>query len=222
MEDVLARANLPRASSVIILADISGGHNIDNADERTIFGCMTVKSMVSKIRLCAELIKEENREHLKRTNVDEIIVRGETAGFMLATSALAPGVVDTFRLLFNNKGANKLWRIKVPQKYIDGTFGEIAIHLRDKFGALTIAVIREEEKISLNDILSDDSTFIDQFIKRKFEESGKDFFGKRDEITVTLNPSNDFKLSMHDWLLIICKEKPTESGIIGKLVGGAV
>jgi len=221
-EDVLARANLQRAASVIVLADISGGHNIENADERTIFGCMAVKSMASKIRLCAELINEENREHLKRTNVDEIIVRGESAGFLLATSALSPGVTDTLRLLLNNQDINKLWRIQVPPKYVDGTFGEIAAYLRDKYGALSIAVIREEEKISLDDILSDDSTSIDQFIKRKFEESGKDFFGKRDETVVTLNPSDEFKLSRYDWLVVISKEKPSESGIIGKLVGGAV
>jgi len=98
----------------------------------------------------------------------------------------------------------------------------MAEHLRDKFGALTIAVIREEEKISLDDILSDDSTIIDQFIKRKFEESGKDFFGKRDETLVTLNPSDEFTLSKHDWVVVISREKPSESGIIGKLVGGAI
>jgi len=219
-EDVLARANIQRAASVIVLADTSGSHSIENADERTIFGCMTVKSMASKVRLCAELINEENREHLKRTNVDEIIVRGETAGFLIATSALSPGVTDTVRLLLNKSGTNKLWRIKVPQKYVDRPFREIAAYLRGKYGALTIAVIREEEKISLDDLLSDDSTFIDQFIKRKFEESGKNFFDKHDEFKVTLNPSDDFILSGNDWLVIICREKPSETGIIGKLVGG--
>jgi len=220
-EEVLARANLQWAASAIVLADISGGHSIENADERTIFGCMAIKSMSSKIRLCAELINEENREHLKRTNVDGIVVRGESAGFLLATSAVSPGVTDTIRLLITNKDTNKLWRIQVPQKYIDGTFGEIAAHLRDKYGALTVAVVREEEKIRLDDILSDDSTFIDEFIKRKFEESGKDFFGDRDDTVVTLNPSDDFRLSKNDWLVIISKERPSEPGIIGKWAGGA-
>jgi voltage-gated potassium channel len=221
-EDVLARANLQKAASAIILADISGGHNLENADERTIFGCMAIKSMSSKIRLCAELIHEENREHLKRTSVDEIVVRGESAGFLLAASAISPGVTDTISLLVTNRDANKIWRIQVPQKYIGGTFRETAAYLRDKYGALTLAIIREEEKISLDDILSDNSTSIDEFIKRKFEESGKDFFGgQRKDTVVTLNPADDFRLSRNDWLVIISKEKPSESGIIGKLVGGA-
>jgi voltage-gated potassium channel len=220
-EDVLSRANLQAAASAVILADMSGGHTLENADERTVFGCMAVKAMSSKIRLCAELIDEENREHLKRTGVDEIIVRGETAGFLLATSAISPGVTDAIRLLVNNKDTNKIWRIKVPQRYIDGPFREIASYLRTRYGALTLAVVREEEKITLDDILSDDSNFIDAFIKRKFEESGKDFFGAREDTVVTLNPSDDFILSKNDWLVVISREKPSETGIIGKLVGGS-
>jgi voltage-gated potassium channel len=219
-EDVLARANLQKAISAIVLADTSGGHTLENADERTVFGCMAIKSVAPKIRLCAELIHEENKEHLKRTNIDEIVVRGESAGFLLATSAVSPGVNDAISLLVTNKGINTMWRIKVPQRFINSTFGEIASHLREKYEALTLAVIREEEKIGLNDILSDDSTFIDEFIKRKFEESGKDFFGDRNDMVVTLNPSDDFRLSNNDWLVVISKEKPSETGIIGKLVGG--
>jgi voltage-gated potassium channel len=220
-EDVLARANLQKAASAIVLADISGDHKIENADERTIFGCMAIKSMSPKIRLCAELINEDNREHLKRTNVDEIIVRGESAGFLLAASAVSPGVTETISLLVTNKDVNKIWRIRTPQKYINGTFGDLAAYLREKYGALTLAVVKEEQKISLDDILSDDSTFIDEFIKRKFEESGKDFFGDRKDNVVTLNPPDDFKLSKNDWLIVISREKPSETGIIGKLVGGA-
>jgi voltage-gated potassium channel len=219
-EDVLARGNLQKAASVIVLADISGDHKIENADERTIFGCMAIKAMVPKIRLCAELINEENREHLKRTNVDEIVVRGESAGFLLAASAVSPGVTDTISLLVTNKDANKIWRIRTPQKYVNGMFGDLAAHLREKYGALTLAVVKEEQKISLDDILSDDSTFIDEFIKRKFEESGKDFFRDRKDNVVTLNPPDDFLLSKNDWLIVISREKPADTGIIGKLVGG--
>jgi voltage-gated potassium channel len=218
-EDVLARANLQKASSAIILADISGEHKIENADERTIFGCMAIKSMAPKIRLCAELINEENREHLKRTSVDEIVVRGESAGFLLAASAVSPGVTDTISLLVTNRDVNKIWRIRTPQKYINGTFGDLAAHLREKYGALTLAVVREEQKISLDDILSDNSTFIDEFIKRKFEESGRNFFKDKKDNVVTLNPPDDFQLSKNDWLIVISKERPSEPGIIGKLVG---
>lgn len=219
-EDVLARANLVRAKAAIVLADVSGGHSIEKADERTIFATMAIKSMASKVRTCAELIHSENREHLIRANVDEIIVRGESAGFLLATAAISPGVADSMKLLITNTDDNKLWRIAVPPKYVDKSFGEMASHLRSKHGALALAVVREKESVKLDDILAHDSTFIDEFIKRKFEESGKDFFGAKKDISVMINPADNYVLGKNDWIVLISKERPSEPGFMDRLVGG--
>ena len=221
-EDVLARANLKGSVSAIVLADTSGGHSIENADERTIFGTMAIKSMASKVRTCAELLRADNKEHLIRANVDEIIVRGESAGSLLATAAVSPGVTNSIKLLINNEDENKLWRIPVPGRYVNALFGECAKFFREKHGALLLAVVREEAKVELDDILSEDSSFIDEFIKRKFEDSGKDFFGTKDDMAVTINPSDDYELSKNDWLVVISKEKPSGAGLMERLVGGPV
>lgn len=221
-EDVLARANIKRSRSAIVLADISGGHNIENADERTIFGTMAIKSMASKVRTCAELIHSENREHLKRANVDEIVVRGESAGSLLAKASISPGLTDSLRLLINNQDENKLWRISVPPKFLGKSFQELSTHFHDRFNAILLAVIKEEEKVKLEDILSDDATFIDDFIKRKFEESGKDFFGAKEDVSVTINPPDSYTMSQNDWLVVISREKPTEAGFMERLVGGSL
>ena len=220
-EEVLARANLPRAKAAIVLADISGGRILDKADERTIFGTMAIKSMGSKVRTCAELIHGENREHLLRANVDEIIVRGESAGALLATAAVSPGLADSVTSLLNNQDPNKLWRVPVPSRFADKTFGELIPYFRDKFQALLLGVVREKESIKLEDILSGDSTFIDDFIKKKFEESGKDFFGDKKDVSVIVNPPDDYLLNLSDWVIVIAREKPIEAGFVERLVGGA-
>jgi len=219
-EEVLARANLPRARAAIVLADLSGGRTMDKADERTIFGTMAIKSMAAKVRTCAELIHGENREHLARVNVDEIIVRGESAGALLATGAVSPGLADSVKSLINNQDPNKLWRVPVPSRFADKTFGELLPYFRDKFQALLVGVVREKESIKLEDILSGDSTFIDDFIKKKFEESGKDFFGEKKDLSVLVNPPDDYLLSSNDWVIAIAKEKPVEAGFVERLVGG--
>lgn len=219
-EEVLARANLPRARAAIVLADLSGGRTMDKADERTIFGTMAIKSMAAKVRTCAELIHGENREHLARANVDEIIVRGESAGALLATGAVSPGLADSVKSLVNNQDPNKLWRVPVPSRFADKTFGELLPYFRDKFQALLVGVVREKESIKLEDILSGDSTFIDDFIKKKFEESGKDFFGDKKDVSVIVNPPDDYLLSPNDWVIAIAKEKPVEGGFVERLVGG--
>jgi len=219
-EEVLARANLPRARAAIVLADLSGGRTMDKADERTIFGTMAIKSMAAKVRTCAELIHSENREHLVRANVDEIIVRGESAGALLATGAVSPGLADSVKSLVNNQDPNKLWRVPVPSRFADKTFGELLPYFRDKFQALLIGVVREKESIKLEDILSGDSTFIDDFIKKKFEESGKDFFGGKKDVSLLVNPPDDYLLSANDWVIAIAKERPVEAGFVERLVGG--
>ena len=50
--------------------------------------------------------------------------------------------------------------------------------------------------------------FIDEFIRRKFEDSGKDFFGSRRDLSVTVNPPDDFVLGAKDWVVVISREKP--------------
>ena len=207
-EDILARANLIRAKVTIVLADTSGGHSIERADQRTIFGTMAIKSMAPKVRTCAELINPDNREHLIRANVDEVIVRGQSAGSLLAKSAISPGVSDAIILLISDEDENKLWRIPVPTRFIGGTFGELASYLREKAGALVLAILKEKQRMKLEDILSDDSSIIDEFIKRKFLESGKDLFGSKKDVSVLINPPDDHELSQNDWVLVISKERP--------------
>lgn len=140
---------------------------------------MAIKSMASKVRTCAELIHGEKREHLIRANVDEIVVRGESAGSILATTAASPGVEDSIKLLINNQDEKKVWRVPVPGRHVGKSVGEIIPYLKDRFGAMLLAVAREKEAVKLEDTLSEDSTFIDEFIRRKFEPSGKDFFGAK-------------------------------------------
>jgi voltage-gated potassium channel len=219
-EEVLARANLPWARAAIVLADLSGGRTLDKADERTVFATMAIKSMASKVRTCAELIHVENREHLFRANVDEIIVRGESAGALLATAAVSPGLTDSVKSLINSEDPNKLWRVPVPSRFADKTFGELLPYFRDKFQALLVGVVREKKSIQLEDILSGDSSFIDDFIKKKFEESGKDFFSDKKAVSVLVNPPDDYLLSANDFVIAIAKERPVEAGFVERLVGG--
>lgn len=218
-EDVLARANLARARAAIVLADVSGGGPLEKADERTIFGTMAIKAKAAKVRTCAELMDAENREHLVRANVDEIIVRGESAGSLLAASAVSPGLTDSIRLLINNQDENRLWRIGVPSKYLGKTVRELRAHMRERHGALLLAVVREKESVKLEDILSHDSTFVDEFIRRKFEESGKDFFGGKKDISVIINPAEDFELTKFDWVVVVSREKPVDAGFMDLFVG---
>jgi voltage-gated potassium channel len=206
-EDVLVRANITRARAAIILADTSGGHALEKADERAIFAAMAIKSLAPKVRLCAELINQDNRDYLVRAHVDEIVIRGESHGSLLASSSMAPGIANMVRALVNNEDDNKLWGVEVPSKYVGKSCKELSEYFKDRWHGLFLGLLRERRGIQLEDILSDDVTAIDEFIKRKFEESGKDFFAQKGRIEVIINPPDDLLVGAHDRAVVIAKEK---------------
>ena len=207
-EEALERANITKARSAIILADTSGQHSFEKADEHTILGTLAVKSLAPEVKTCAELLNPENRQHLKRANVDEIVVRGEHIGNLLAAATASPGLPRVFSSLLSPEEENKMWKVEIPSSYIGKTAGELAGYFRDNHQALLFALLRERKGLALEKILTDDYSAIDQFIKRKFEEADRDFFGKRDRIQVVLNPEKDVVIKEEDSAVVLARKRP--------------
>ena len=218
-EDVLAKANVFKAQAAIIMADTSNDHTLGKADERVIFGAMAIKSMAPKVRVCAELINPENREYLMRAKVDEIVIRGESHGSLLASAAMAPGFLNMIKALVQNEDENKVWGSGIPAKFVGRPYGELSSYFKETCQGLLIAILREKKGIQLEDILSDNLTGVDEFIKRKFEESGKDFFDGRETIEFVINPLDDMLITAHDRAVVIARENPADISFIDRLVG---
>lgn len=207
-EEVLERANITKARSAIILADTSGQLSLEKADEHTILGTLAVKSLAPDVKTCAELLNPENRQHLKRANVDEIVVRGEHLGNLLASATVSPGLPRVFSLLLSSEEENKMWKVEIPSSYIGKTAGELAAYFRDNHQALLLALLSERKGLALDKILTDDYSAIDQFIKRKFEEADRDFFGKKERVQVVLNPANDVVIGEEDTAVVLARKRP--------------
>jgi len=85
---------------------------------------LTIKSIAPQIKTIAELLDSENKPHLRRANVDEIIVRGEHVGSLLASAVNSPGlprILSIFCLLVT---ATKFRRVDIPHDYAGRTFRE--------------------------------------------------------------------------------------------------
>jgi len=207
-EEVLERVNITKARSAIILADTSGQLSLEKADEHTILGTLAVKSLAPEVKTCAELLNPENRQHLKRANVDEIVVRGEHVGNLLANATVSPGLPRVFSLLLSPDEENKMWKVEIPSSYVGKTAGELAAYFRDNGQALLLALLSERKSLALDKILTDDYSAIDQFIKRKFEEADKDFFGKKERVQVVLNPAHDVVIVEEDSAVVLARKRP--------------
>jgi len=207
-EDVLARANIAQARSAILLADTSGQHSLEQADERTILATLAIKSMSPEVKTCAELLNPENKQHLRRANVDEIVVRGEHIGNLLAGAATSPGLPRVISSLLSPEEENNLWKVEVPSRFIGRPVAELSAYFKKEHQAILIALLSERKGLAMENILTDDYSAIDQFIKRKFEEAGKDYFSQKDRIIATLNPADDVLLTEDDSAVVLARKRP--------------
>jgi voltage-gated potassium channel len=207
-EDVLMRANIARARFAVIMADVSGGHSRDRTDERTTLAALTIKYLSPQIKTIAELLDGENRQHLKRANVDEILVRGEHIGSLLATAVKSPGLPRLISGMLSLGDANKFQRIEVPAHLVGASFREAARYFREKQHAILIGFLKEKRAMKLEDLLTDNSSVIDTFIREKIRESKREFFYEKDEAAMIVNPPDDYMIGPEDHAVVLSKTVP--------------
>ena len=206
-EGVLRRANLSEAHAAIILADDRKEHP-GSADDRTILATLTTKSIEPEVKVCAELLNAENEQHLRRANADEVITNGAFSASLLANAAVAPGVTQTIQELLTHDLGNKFWCVRIPANYVDRTFGDLSGYFRKTHHAILIGLVREEHGMGLDDILTDDYSSIDQFIREQFDEAGKNVaadVGGR--IHLTVNPDDEAPVGEQDQAIVIAQQR---------------
>jgi voltage-gated potassium channel len=206
-EDVLLRANIKKARFALIMADLSGSHSRDRIDERTALAALTIKSVAPQAKIIAELLDEANKPHLRRTNVDEIIVRGEHLGSLLANAIISPGLPRIFSSIMSLSGKDRLWITEIPKNYVGRTFKELSGYFREK-QAIVIGVMRNKKDVKLEDLLSGNTSVIDDFILEKLKEAKKSFYVEKSDIDSVINPDDNYKILSEDNAVVLSKTKP--------------
>ncbi len=199
-EYVLERANIKDARSVIIIPNETDEQG--DPDEKTVLATLSIKSVSAKIPVIAFIHHSENKAHLKRANADEVIVRDEYNGFILASSVLMPGIPQAYFQLLNHKENPSMYRKKIPGSLTGKTFREVWEHFRQTEKALLIGVVREQKNVSFSDFLSADSSQLDAFIERKLKMAGHSL-GDKNRIRLQLNPDDDYIISEDDLAVLI-------------------
>ncbi len=201
-EIVLKRSNITEAKAVIILPnEIS---QIADSDEKTLIATLTIKSISSKIPVIVFLENNENRIHLKRANADEIFVKNEYSGFILASSVLMPGVPQTISQLMDTSFGTTIVRKHIPKSYINKTFKELSEYFREEYQAILIGIFKESEQIAFMELLSSDTSQLDAYIEKKLKMAGHSL-GEKNKMEVNLNPSDEYIIHEKDIAIIINK-----------------
>lgn len=196
-EAVLELANVHNAVAAIVLADTSHGA-ATVSDERATLITLTLKSVKADITVTAEALDVKSEAHLRRAGADDIVITGEFNGFLLSSTATMPGVSQVVRTALSRSSAG-LRSEPIPKELIGRSFGELFQALRSRDGFLTLALVSEQKGFTLDDLLTDDYSLVDQFIKHQFTEAGMDFlrFGKGN-IRVQVNPPDSLVIGAGD------------------------
>ena len=200
-EEILYRASIVDADTVIVIPNTSGSE-VATYDEKTIFATLTIKSIDASIRVIAYLLDRENLTHIKRANVDEVVVGDDFSTHILASHVLDPGVPQIANQLMESNSKSRFKRVAIPSQFIGQSYDVLFDHFRTKDGSILIGVFAEDENLGIGAILSSDASALDAFIERKLKEGGISL-QEESKINMVVNPGKNYIIKEGERAIII-------------------
>ena len=210
-EEVLLKADLQQARRAVILADRVDNPPREQVDQRTLLAALAIKSLNPKIEVCAEILYQENRMHLERAHVEDIILRGEYDSALIASATESAGLFRVLQALLSPEGPN-FYALEVPSRFHGSALKGFAGFLKERHQALLIGLFTEGQRLRLEDLLSGEHSAIDEFIYRKFNEAGKAHLFGLHKVEFQINPPDDHIISPREIAVVIAAGPPRISG----------
>jgi voltage-gated potassium channel Kch len=155
-EVVLRRARVPRAHSVVVLADDRQG---EHADGKTILVCIAIQNICRGgecPNVAVECRNPNVRHHLLKAGADEIISSDELGLRLLARTALFHGMTRVYQeLLTVGRDANEMYLLPIPEELVGRDFVEISsmfLRHRDDRRSCVLVGLQRGETMILNPI----------------------------------------------------------------------
>ncbi|BBD09484.1 potassium channel family protein [Desulfovibrio ferrophilus] len=207
-ESVVHRASPATAQVIYILSQ--AGLSAADSDQQSLYAALTLRSLAPKVSIYSEVVLAENRDHLLRAGVNEIVPRGEVASMLLGRMGKTPSVWPFFQGLVgsrNHAGSLDYRRLTSDEQNMD--WGELIQTSRGHDGSLPLALCHESKDLTLQDML-DEGSALDQFILELFTMSGQQTSLGQQGPSIVINPADDLQLEGYDGLLYL-KAQATES-----------
>lgn len=168
-ENVLMKANILEAKSVVIFAD-EGDESPEYSDGKSLLIASRVEQLSKKykknIYTVVEIKKEMHMVLFEHANVDEFILSSDSMSRLMAQAAIHHGSSKLFEQLLSKKEGENLYEIKKQKHWV--TYRDAAVELFEK-GAILISdgssldiARRSNEKIPLDGrlfVICDEKTF---------------------------------------------------------------
>jgi len=197
-KEILKRADVKHARTVIVLAD---EEDWENSDSKSILIVLAIESINPNVHVIVELVRSNSEMFFQYTHVDEIVCLEQLAEKLLAQSALTPGLSQVYMdLLTQSADTNEIYQENVPAALIGLTYREVEA-----------TIIKIDEK---DIILIGFSTIVQRLVNGEIAVNGKG--NPIYERKIVINPksssedqySKNYRFKEGDTIFLISYEKP--------------
>jgi voltage-gated potassium channel len=134
----LKRAGIEEAVAAIICPTDSS----NEADMRSILTVLAIEDLAPKVRTVVEVNNPKHVSHLRRANVDEVLVSSRLAAHLLARTAMYPGLSEVVADMVAGGEGSELYRVELPDDYLGVSIDELSARMRRDHQATVLAVSR--------------------------------------------------------------------------------
>ncbi|WP_319469625.1 ion channel [uncultured Pseudodesulfovibrio sp.] len=199
-ESVLQKARMDRAKVVYLLSQHEKQSPKD-ADQETLYAALAIRELAPQVPMYGEVALPENRKHLLRAGVNEILVRGQLASLILGLMGANPSMWTFLQEVLGMRGSNHMEFQQLSSEEQHLNWGELMTRFR-RDGRLPLALCQVSKQLSLEDVL-DESAALDQFILELFESSGQETRIGNTGPRVIANPPDTESLESYDAVLFL-------------------
>jgi len=201
-QDILNRANIKEANQIIILFDESCQDAVPS-DERTIIAAHNISFLKVKGQINLQLKHEKYLPSIQRDKIQNVVIYEDIGGDILANSTLHPTIPNFIQALIRGDGKRSFKEFNIPVDYVGRTFKSLFDYLKQEKGLILMGIVTVQPEFSIDDILSDNTSSIDMFIKQQFKQSHKkiNFINQNDNVKI--KPDDDYIIDANDTAIVL-------------------
>ena len=201
-QDILNRANIKDANRILILFDESCQDSVPS-DERTIIAAHNISFLKVKGQINLQLRHEKYLPTIQRDKIQNVVIYEDIGGDILANSTLHPTIPNFIQTLIRGNEKNGFKEYHIPEEFVGKTFRELFSYLKEEKKLILLGIVTIQPEFSIDDILSDNTSSIDLFIKQQFQQSHKkiNFINQNDNVKI--KPDDDYIIDANDTAIVL-------------------
>jgi len=138
--EVLDHVGARYAQAAIVLADKGKNLGDQDRDARTVLAALTLEKLNPSIFTVAELLDEQNAEHLRIAGVEQIISRTNITAGLFASNIINRGITSIVSDLLTPREGSYIRKIPAPTELVGRTILDCVAELKQRLNATLLAI----------------------------------------------------------------------------------